>query len=126
MVIGELGWLRWFSDWDMDWTVKGLNQTVGPPSPLFIGYGGSFLGVKQPGCEADHLPSSSTKVWMSGAIPLLPLYSFVPWTGKTSLFYFTMIGFGDSFSYVCVCFVLCSFQNMTKHFTVPVLVVCSC
>jgi len=29
----------------------------GPPSLLFNGYWGSFLGVKWPGCKFDHSPS---------------------------------------------------------------------
>jgi len=34
----------------------------GPPSLLFNGNQGSFLQIKQSGCEADHSPPSSTGV----------------------------------------------------------------
>jgi hypothetical protein len=36
------------------------SPAVGPPSLLFHRYSSSVLGVKQPGCEFDHKPLSST------------------------------------------------------------------
>jgi hypothetical protein len=39
------------------------------PASYPIGLGALFVGVKQPGCEAHHLPPSSAKVKDGGAIP---------------------------------------------------------
>ena len=38
-----------------------------------------FVGVKRLGREADHSPPSGLR--MSGALPLLPLFAFMPLTG---------------------------------------------
>jgi hypothetical protein len=54
----------------------------GPPILLFSGYVGCVPGVKQLGHEVDHLRTSRLR--MSGAIPLLPLYAFMALTGTTS------------------------------------------
>jgi hypothetical protein len=54
----------------------------GPPSLLFSGYVGCFPEVNSLGHEVDHLLASRLRT--SGAIPLLPLYSFMVWTGTTS------------------------------------------
>jgi hypothetical protein len=42
------------------------------PASNSVGTGGSYLGVKRPGREADHSPSSSVEVKNGGAIPPLP------------------------------------------------------
>jgi hypothetical protein len=54
----------------------------GPHSPLFNGYQGSFLDVKQPG-QTTHL-HLVPRLRMGGAITLLSLYAFKAWTGRTS------------------------------------------
>jgi hypothetical protein len=41
---------------------KCPDQLWGPPSLLFSGYQGSFLGVKQLGHEVNHSPLSSAEV----------------------------------------------------------------
>jgi hypothetical protein len=58
----------------MGWTVRGSNpggceifrarpdRPWGPPSLLYNGYLVSFPGVKQPGCDVNHPPPSSTEV----------------------------------------------------------------
>jgi hypothetical protein len=48
----------------------------GPPSILFSGYQGSFLGLKRPGREVNHLPESSAKVkkeWSYTSAPAICL-----------------------------------------------------
>jgi hypothetical protein len=48
-------------------TISGAHQASCP-----MGTRGSFLGVKQPDCEADHMPSSSAEVknaWHFTSIP---------------------------------------------------------
>jgi hypothetical protein len=45
----------------------------------------SFLGVKQPGVMLTTDLHPVLKLRMSGAIPLLPLYAFMAWTGETLL-----------------------------------------
>ena len=49
----------------------------GPPSLLYNGYWVSFLGVKRPGCGADHTPPSSSAEVLNGLelylrLPFLP------------------------------------------------------
>jgi len=44
-----------------------------------MGTRGFSLGVKRPGPEANHSPSSNAKVRMRGAIPTLPHYSSMAW-----------------------------------------------
>jgi len=48
------------------------DRVWGSPSPLSNGYGGSFAGIKQPGCEVDPHPHLVPWLWMRGAIPPLP------------------------------------------------------
>jgi hypothetical protein len=51
-----------------------------PPSLIFNWYCGFFYRVKRPGVKlANHL-RLVPKLRMSGAIPLLPLYTFMTWT----------------------------------------------
>jgi len=80
----------------MGWPVGDLNPGRGerlffppkysdlfwdPHSPLFNGYYGSFLDVKQPGQTTRlHLVP---RLRMGGAIPLFSLYVFMAWTGIT-------------------------------------------
>jgi len=65
-----------------DFPLLRLSRLWGPPSHLLNGYLGSFLMINWPGCDADHPPHPALRLGISGAIPLLPLYSFMPWTGK--------------------------------------------
>jgi len=41
------------------------------------------MGVKRPGREADYSPPSHTGLRMQGGIPVLPLNTFMVWTGAT-------------------------------------------
>jgi hypothetical protein len=69
------------------WLVGGLvifpfttasRTGLGPTQPIKWLPEALSLGVKQPGCEADHPPISSAEVQrMSGAIPPLPQYAFM-------------------------------------------------
>jgi hypothetical protein len=53
--------------------VQGLDRQWGPPSHLSKGYRGALSeGIKRPGCESGHLPTSIAEVKNGGAIPLLP------------------------------------------------------
>ena len=54
----------------------------GQPSILFSGYVGCFPRLLHLGHEVDHVLASRLR--MSGAIPLLPLYAFMALTGTTS------------------------------------------
>jgi len=58
------------------------------PSHLFIGYLGSFPGLTWPGRKVDHSLHLGPGSRMSGAIRLRPLYAFMVWTGKTTIFHF--------------------------------------
>jgi hypothetical protein len=51
-----------------------------PPSLPFTGYRVSFPRVKQPGRATDHV-NLVPRLRISGAIPHLPLYAFMAWTG---------------------------------------------
>jgi len=44
-----------------------LDGFHGPPSHIFIGWWGSFPGVKRPGREVDHSPPTSSKVKNDGS-----------------------------------------------------------
>jgi hypothetical protein len=54
----------------------------GPPSPLHIGYRGSFLGAKtRPGRDADHSPLSNAEMRMSRSYISSPPSVFVACSG---------------------------------------------
>lgn len=59
---------------------KCPDQLWGLPNPLFSGCLGSFSGVNQPGYEIQAL-HPVLMLRMSGAICLLPLHTFMLWTG---------------------------------------------
>jgi hypothetical protein len=62
------------------------DQLWGPPRLLINGYQGSFMGVRQEGCDVDHSPAFLTlRLIMCGAIPLLPLYAYMVWIQTTIL-----------------------------------------
>jgi hypothetical protein len=80
-----MGWMIRVLEFDSQWgleiflftTVSGM--ALGPIQPPIQWVpGGLSLGVKWPGHEADHLPPSSAKSRMHGAIPPLPQY-FMMW-----------------------------------------------
>jgi hypothetical protein len=67
-----------------------MSRLAVSPSLLCNGYWGSFAGVKWPVHE-DHHPLLVPGL-VSGAIPLLPIYAFILWTGTTYLLtYYTLI-----------------------------------
>jgi len=59
---------------------KYPDQLWGPPSLLFRGYWVSSLGTKPAEHKFNYTPPCSSRLRMSGAIPLLPLYAFMAWT----------------------------------------------
>jgi hypothetical protein len=83
------------SNWVTDWTVgcsysskgqeffsstKHPDQLWGPPSLLFRGYWGSTPGTKPAEHKFNYTSPYSSRLRMSGAIPLFPLYAFIAWT----------------------------------------------
>jgi hypothetical protein len=55
-------------------------MALGPAQPPIQGVPGALsLGVKQLGCEADHLPSSSAKVKNEWSYTSTPPYAFMAW-----------------------------------------------
>jgi hypothetical protein len=73
--------------------LKRPDRLQGPSSLLCSGSCGSFSCVKQSGRETSHSFLNSAldgelapRLRISGAIPLLRLYAFMAWTGKTYLF----------------------------------------
>jgi len=60
---------------------KPSGPVLGPNQPLFNGYGFSFLGWN---CRCVELTTNLyllPRLRMCGAVPLLPLFAFVSWTG---------------------------------------------
>jgi hypothetical protein len=57
----------------------------GPLSLLFSGYSGAFTGLKQLGCEADHLPRSSAEVENEWSYSSTIFYAFIACTGTLPL-----------------------------------------
>ena len=56
---------------------KRLDRLWDPPSLLFNGYWGSFLGVKRWGPKVDHSPPSSDDVKNERNYTFNPLYAFM-------------------------------------------------
>jgi hypothetical protein len=54
-------------------------------------YRGPFPGVKQPGSDVEYSPPSAQRLGISGALPLLHLYAFRVWTGKSLPVFIYMI-----------------------------------
>jgi len=86
----------------MGWTVRGSNSCKGKKfcrsskrqnrfcdshSLLFNRYRGSSSGVKWPERYVATNLCLTPRFKMSGPVPLLPLYSFMRWTGRISFFY---------------------------------------
>ena len=73
------------SDWGFGPECLQIQESILKIDQTFSGvsgYLGCFSGVKQLGHEVDRLLASRLR--MSGAIPLLPLYAFITLTGTTS------------------------------------------
>jgi hypothetical protein len=51
---------------------------VGPTQPPIQWETGSIRGLNQPDRQVDHSAQYSTEIKMSGAVPLLPLFSILP------------------------------------------------
>jgi len=60
------------------------------PNLLFIGYRGSFLGLKHPVKVTTHFHLEQ-KLRMSGSVPLLALHAFMAWRSDSSLGRFSPI-----------------------------------
>jgi hypothetical protein len=53
---------------------------LGPtPSPIQLVPGAPSLGVKRPGCEADHSPPSSAELKNAWSYTSTPQYTFMAW-----------------------------------------------
>jgi len=65
---------------------KMSRLVLAPTRFLFSGNQGSFPGVKQWGLKLTTHLLPVQRLRMSRAIPLLPLYAIMVWTGKHSLF----------------------------------------
>jgi hypothetical protein len=76
--LNNLGvWLR-VSVWSRIFTSPCRpGRLFGPPNLLSNGYWGSFPGVKRPGCEADHSPTTSVEVKKKWTHTTTPPYSFM-------------------------------------------------
>ena len=48
-------------------------------------------GLKLPGREVTHSPHLVPRLKMNGSTPVLPLYAFMEWTGKTVTFLFNFL-----------------------------------
>jgi hypothetical protein len=55
------------------------NGSGAHPASYPMGTGGSFPGVKQPGCEADHSPPSNAEVKNAWSYTSNPQHAFVAW-----------------------------------------------
>jgi hypothetical protein len=55
------------------------NVSGAHPASYPMGTGGSFLGVKRPGREADHSPPYSAEVKNAWSYTLTPQYVFMAW-----------------------------------------------
>jgi len=82
---------------------QGLEIRLLPTDPRSLysnGNRGSFREVKRLGHDVDHSPPSSA-VFMTGAVPPLPLYAFKAWIGKTSRFAFLLSQTEQSSHWFC-------------------------
>ena len=55
----------------------------GPPSTVCNHYLGSFLWIKQPGCETAHSPPSSVNIKSEWSCTSVPPNILLAWTAKT-------------------------------------------
>jgi len=60
--------------------------TLGFTQPPVQWVPGLFSGVKRAGIDVDHFRPVQ-RLRMSGAIPILPLYVFMPWAKKIYFFF---------------------------------------
>jgi hypothetical protein len=83
-----------------------LGRPRGPPSFLYYGYCGCFLGVKRPECDVEHQPRLAPMLGNSTAVPLFPLCACIG------------ILRGDFYSYnftclLCAC-IFCDFLSLEE------------
>jgi hypothetical protein len=84
------------------------------PSLLLNRYRRSFPGVKRPGIDVDRSILSIEGVEMSRAVPLLPLYAFLVWTGTLCILPFLL-----RLMYADVTMLFEDRQDMRKHVEFP-------
>jgi hypothetical protein len=65
--------------WGQEFSLLHIVQTGSEvhPASYKMGTGGSFLGVKRQGCEADHSPQTSAKVKKMWTYTSTPTYVFM-------------------------------------------------
>jgi len=91
-----------------------------PSRPLFKGHWGSFPGLKWG--EGDVILTTRShevsKLGMSGAIRLLPLYNFMAWIGTNVIFHYLLIFFrwgGWTVHHLTVLSLLVGMPHMLQH-----------
>jgi hypothetical protein len=67
-------------------SVKPPDRLWVPPSFLFSRYRGCSPVLKRPGREVNHSPPSCAEDKNAWGCTIFPLYAFMAWTGKTSVF----------------------------------------
>jgi len=67
--------------------IRNVKHILGPYDLLFSGCRGSFPGVKQPELELNTDLHLASRLRMSRAIILLPLYALKAWAGSAKLFF---------------------------------------
>ena len=75
----------------------GPRPAPGQTKPPLNGYRCPFPRQKRPGCDVDLSLPSNAEIKYHGAIPLLPLYAFKPWTSTILQFLIPQLSF---YSYV--------------------------
>jgi hypothetical protein len=77
----------WPIQWEYQKECSYKDQFWDVHSLLFRGYQDSFtVGYSSQGVKGTPNLSTLLRMRMSGAIPLLPLYAFMAWTGETFTF----------------------------------------
>ena len=79
-----MGWHSQHSDQGMGWMIQGSSSGTVRDISLFIGYQGSFPGIKQPGQKLTTQFHLVSRLRLSGAVTLLPLYASMAWAGMTT------------------------------------------
>jgi len=88
----------WYVDYATRYTIRGSNSSRKKEIFIFCKAPRPAMGqtsfllnecraVKRAGRVEYHSPPSTAQIRMSGAIVLLPIYSFIAWTGTTLIFY---------------------------------------
>jgi hypothetical protein len=120
------GLCQWKNSNETSWNQSGnllpcstVPQPIVPLcAPLFNGFWGYFLGVKQLGCEVNHSPHPVPRVRMSVPVPLLPLCAFMVWRRKI----FTLCCMSSCV--ICVSWFLSQWYIRQNNFVVEFFVVC--